>query len=149
MPAVDMERLQDIFYHLSEKDIYTRFFTRLTSLSVDKAEHLCNVDYENEMAFVATIGKDKNEKIVGSTCYFLNPTVNIAEVAYMIHPEWQAVGLGTQLQNRMAEYAQKMGIRGFVADVLTENVKMKKLAQNAPNASIEKMDDIYEITMLF
>ncbi|MDM8549963.1 GNAT family protein [Desulfobacterales bacterium HSG2] len=104
--------------------------TCLKSLSVDKAEHLCNVDYENEMAFVATIGEHENEQIVGSSCYFLNPTVNLAEVAYMIPAEWQGVGLGTLLQKRMAEYARIKGIRGFVADVLAENTKMKKLAQD-------------------
>ncbi len=147
--ASDVGGLQDIFYHMSEKDIYTRFFTHLKSLSVDKAEHLCNVDYDNEMAFVATIGEQDNEQIVGSSCYFLNPTVNLAEVAYMIRPEWQGMGLGSFLQKRMAAYAQKKGIRGFVADVLAENVKMKRLAQRASNVNITSHGGTYEIVMLF
>ena len=38
------------------------FFTCLKSLSVSNAEHLCNVDYEKEMAFVATIGRLEDEQ---------------------------------------------------------------------------------------
>ena len=63
--ASDVQGLQDIFYHLPPHDIYTRFMTGLKSLPVSEAEHLCNVDYENEMAFVAVTGGRSEEKIVG------------------------------------------------------------------------------------
>ncbi len=147
--ASDVRGLQDIFYSLSEKDVYTRFFSYLKALSVDKAEHLCNVDYETEMAFVASMGERENEKIVGSSCYFLNPTTNLAEVAYMILPDWQGIGLGTLLQTRMAEYAGSRGIRGFTAEILEQNVKMRKLAQNSPNVSMTNTEGTFEVTMLF
>jgi RimJ/RimL family protein N-acetyltransferase len=147
--ASDVQGLQDIFYHLSELDIYTRFFNHLRSFTEEKATHLCNVDYENDMAFIAALGERENEKIIGSSCYFLNQTTNLAEVAYMIRPEWQGFGLGTLLQKRMAEYAQKKGIRGFVAEVLVENTKMRKLAQNSPNVSMKIIDDVCEIITLF
>jgi hypothetical protein len=32
------------------KDVQTRFFHKLSSLTDTAAEHLCGVDYENEMA---------------------------------------------------------------------------------------------------
>ncbi len=147
--ASDVRGLQNIFYNMSERDVYTRFFSYLKALSVDAAEHLCNVDYETEMAFVAAVGEREHDTIIGSSCYFLNPTTNLAEVAYMILPEWQGVGLGTLLQNRMAEYARTKGIRGFTAEILDENVKMKKLAQNSPNVSMKNIEGTFEVTMLF
>jgi acyl-CoA hydrolase/GNAT superfamily N-acetyltransferase len=148
--ASDVGTLHDIFYNLTAEDRYTRFFTRLKSLAVSEAEHLCNVDYDREMAFVAVHGDREGDRIVGSSCYYVNPTTNLAEVAYMILPEWQGVGLGGALQQRMIEYAKKKGLRGFTADILAQNAKMKKLFQSgSPNVSIERDGDTYEVTMLF
>jgi acyl-CoA hydrolase/RimJ/RimL family protein N-acetyltransferase len=148
--ASDVNGVQDIFYKLSDHDVYTRFFTRLTSLSVSKAEHLCNVDYRNEMAFVAVHGDQEEASIVGSSCYYVNHTTNLAEVAYMMRPEWQGVGLGSTLHRRMVEYAKAKGLRGFTADVLVENVKMRRLFESvSPNVEIQREGDVYEIKMLF
>jgi len=76
-------------------------------------------------------------------------STNVAEVAYMILPEWQGMGLGSALQERMAEYAKAKGLRGFRADILTENVKMKRLAQQGENVSIKTSEGVYDVTMLF
>ncbi len=147
--ASDVEGLQDIFYELPPEDIYTRFMTCLKSLSVSEAQHLCNVDYENEMAFVVVTGERGKGRIIGSSCYFLNPSTNLAETAFMVHPEWQGSGLGSHLQKRMMEYAKKKGIRGFFADILPNNAKMRRLAESTPNASINNLGDIIEVTVLF
>ncbi len=50
--------------------------------------------------------------------YFLNPSSNLAEIAYMIAPAWQGTGLGSALQKRLKEFAVKEGVRGFVAEIL-------------------------------
>ena len=97
--ATDVEGLQDIFYHLSERDVCTRFFTRLASFPVDRAEYLCNVDYEDAMAFMAVAGDREKDKVVSSSCYVVDPATNMAEVAYMNRPEWQGLGLGKALQD--------------------------------------------------
>lgn len=147
--ASDVEGLQNIFYKLPPEDVYTRFLSSLKSLSISEAEHLCNVDYENEMAYVAIIGERNEEKIIGTSCYFLNPTTNLAETAFMVLPEWQRTGLGTQFQLVMMEYAKKKGIRGFFADILPQNTKMRRLAQAAPNACVNNLGDVIEVTVLF
>lgn len=145
----DVRALQEIFYRLPPDDVYTRFFTGLKSLSVSKAEHLCNVDYENEMAFVVTHGPKENEKIVGSAFYAVDHSKNLADVAYMILHEWQGMGLGTVLQQRMAEYARSKGIRGFTADILAENKAMLKLAGKCGRTEMKLADGVYEIAMHF
>ncbi len=147
--ASDVEGLQDIFYHLRPEDVRTRFFTRLSSLPVSRAEHLCNVDYENEMAFVALAGERENEQIVGSSCYSMDPDVNMAEVAYMIRPEWHGLGLGKALQTRMVEYARSRGIRGFTADILEENEKMLALIRLSGKIELKKVFEEYRVTVLF
>jgi GNAT superfamily N-acetyltransferase len=148
--ASDVGMVQDLFYGMSKEDVYTRFFRRLESLGVSEAQFLCNVDYENEVAFLAVIGEREHEEIVGSSCYFVNPSTNLAEVAYMIHPKWQSTGLGSALQRRMTEFAQAKGLRGFTAEILMSNNKMLRLAKAVSDkVSITGSDGVYEVTMLF
>lgn len=148
--ASDVEMLQNLFYHMSKQDIYTRFFTRLQSLPVSKAQHFCNVDFETAMAFIAVTGARENEQIVGSSMYVMDHATNLAEVAFMIRPEWQSVGLGRALQGRLAEYARSKGLRGFTAQVLMENEKMIKLIKQVSDKIETKCDaGVLEVTALF
>ena len=148
--ASDVAGLQDIFYNMSSEDIYTRFFRSLLSLSVSEAQFLCNVNYDTEVAFLAVTGTRENEKIVGSSCYFVNPSANTAEVAYMILPGWQGTGIGRVLQERMKDYAKARGLRGFTAEIMSHNTKMIKLAKSICNTvSLKNHGTYYEVTMLF
>ena len=76
------------------------------------------------MAFVAVVGDQEKESLIGNACYYVDPSENMAEVAYMVHPEWQGSGLGKALQERTIEYARSKGLRGFTAEVLVQNKKM-------------------------
>jgi acyl-CoA hydrolase/RimJ/RimL family protein N-acetyltransferase len=147
--ASDVRGLQDLFYKLPPEDVYTRFFRSLKCLSVSEAEHLCNVDYEQEMAFVVTTGEREKEKIIGSSFYVVNPSTNTADVAYMILHEWQGIGLGKILQQRMVEYATSKGLKGFTADILAENTAMLKLAQQCGEVTMKLSRGVYEVEMLF
>ena len=114
-----------------------------------RAESLCNVDYENEMAFVAVLGDMENETIVGSSCYFKDPGDNLAEVAYMIRPEWQGKGVGSVLQEIMTQYAKSKGLAGFRAEILRENLKMTRLFQQGDNIKISHNAGVYEMVLTF
>jgi GNAT superfamily N-acetyltransferase len=142
--------LQNLFYHMSREDIYTRFFHRLQSLPVSKAEHFCNVDFAMEMAFIAVSGGRENEQIVGSSMYVMDHSTNLAEVAFMIRPEWQSVGLGRALQSRLTEYARSKGLRGLTAQILTGNSKMIMLIkQVSAKIEIKSDDGVMDVTALF
>jgi acyl-CoA hydrolase/GNAT superfamily N-acetyltransferase len=120
----DAAALQDLFFRLRPEDVRTRFFRQLRSLTDEMAQHLCGVTYDQEMAFVAVVGEPESERVVGSSCYFLDPRTGLADVAYMVDPEWQGIGLGSLLQSRTIEYAKAHGVRGFTADVLLDNAAM-------------------------
>ena len=91
-----------------KRGVYTRFFRNVRGLSDAEVERLCNVNYESEVAFVATTGGREAEEIVGQSCYFINPTSNLADTAYMVHPEWQGSGLGSALQRCMMARAARV-----------------------------------------
>src|SRR5215813_12240365 len=148
--AADAGALQGLFHRLSEDDVYTRFFRRLRSLSYRELQTLCNVNHETEVAFLAVTGPRENEKIIGSACYWLNPTTNLAEVAFMIAPEFQGAGLGTVLQARLQDYAMSRGVRGFVFEILSRNTSMLRLAARAQGTITTLRDeDLVHVTALF
>jgi acyl-CoA hydrolase/RimJ/RimL family protein N-acetyltransferase len=146
----DTAAMQTLFYRLSEEDVRTRFFTKLTSLTDSAAQHLCSVDYEEEMAFAAVVGPAENERIVGASIYFLNPASGLAEVAYMVDPDWQGSGLGTLLHAGLVDYARKHGARGLTADVLAGNAPMLRVFKRGDHSfSVETEAGVAEVTMLF
>jgi acyl-CoA hydrolase/RimJ/RimL family protein N-acetyltransferase len=145
----DVQSMQVMFHRMSSEDVYTRFFRRVSALTYEEAQRLCNVDFDRDVAFVAVAGPRENEEIVGTGAYFLNPSTNLAEVAYMIVPEWQGSGLGAALQQRLKEFAMDRGVRGFVAEVLQTNVAMLNLAKRLGNIEIKTEDGAYHLTLLF
>ena len=125
----DSGAMQALFHRLSEDDVRTRFFQHLKSLTDTAAQHLCSVDYDGEMAFAAVTGPPEHERIVGTSSYYLDPASGLADVGYMVDPEWQGTGLGGALHARMIEYARARGVRGFRADVLATNRAMLRVFQ--------------------
>jgi GNAT superfamily N-acetyltransferase len=120
------------------------------SLSYQDLQTLCNVNHETNVAFLAVTGPRENEEIVGSACYFLSPTTNLAEVAFMIAPEFQGAGLGTALQACLQEYAMSRNVRGFVFEILPRNTSMLRLAARTQGTiTTSRDDDIVHVTALF
>lgn len=148
--AADAHGIRDLFFKLPAGDVFTRFFRRVKSLSAKDIQRLCNYSYENEVGFVAVTGPREQEVIVGQSCYFVNPSSNLAETAFLIDPEWQGNGLGGAMQRRMTEHAKARGLRGFVAEVLPENAKMLALARNCSESIIvDRNESTMHVTMLF
>ena len=148
--ASDAGALQAQFHRLTPDQVYTRFFRRARSLSYAELQTLCNVNHETEVAFLAVTAPRENEVVVGSACYFLNSTTNLAEIAFMVAPEWQGQGVGTALQARLQEYAIGRGVRGFVAEMLPRNEIMLRLATHAPGTvSTTRDEESVHVTILF
>jgi acyl-CoA hydrolase/GNAT superfamily N-acetyltransferase len=148
--AGDMRAMQELFFRLSEEDVRTRFFHKLSSLTDEAAHHLCSVGYEEEMTFAAVVGPAERERIVGASCYYVDPATALADVAYMIDPEWQGAGLGSLLHARTVEYARGHGVRGLTADVLVENAAMLRVFRRGDHGlSVTTSAGVHEVRMLF
>jgi RimJ/RimL family protein N-acetyltransferase len=148
--TTDARAMQELFFRLTEDDVRSRFFQKLTSLTDSVAQHLCSVGYEEEMAFAAVVGPHESERIVGTSCYYLDPSTGLADVAYLVDPEWQGLGLGTILHARTVEYARGHGVRGFTADVLVSNAAMLRVFQRGAHELTSTLSaGSYEVTMIF
>ena len=146
--ASDAPRVRALFHAMSDDDVYTRFFRRLSCLSFADTQRLCNVDYEEEVAFIVTVGDDDAGPLVAAASYYKMPNADRAEVAYMIHPDWQGRGLGGFLQALLLDYGRRRGVIHFVAEVLRTNGRMSKLARAAcRDVRVEADGDVLTITM--
>jgi acyl-CoA hydrolase/RimJ/RimL family protein N-acetyltransferase len=145
----DFRALQELFYRMPQKDVHTRFFHLLTELDDVAAQHLVSVDYERDMAFAAVVGPPEHERVVATSCY-LADAGGFAEVAYMVDPEWQGAGLGSTLHERMVEYARERNVRGFKAEVLTDNRAMLRVLQRGDHDTrVTTSDGTHKVRMLF
>ena len=146
----DANGIRELFFKLSPGDVYTRFFRRIRALTREDVQRLCNYNYESEVGFVAVTGPREHETIVGQSCYFVNPSTNLAETAFLIDPGWQGTGLGSAMQNRMKEHAMARSLRGFIAEILPGNEKMIALAKRcSENTHVERDEDAVHVTSLF
>jgi RimJ/RimL family protein N-acetyltransferase len=145
----DFRALQDLLYRMPKEDVRTRFFQELTALTDVAAQNLCSVDYERDMAFAAVVGPPEHERVVATCCYFRDDR-GLAEVGYMVDPEWQGTGLASTLHRRMAEYARGREVRGFVAEVLTSNPAMLRVFMRGPHETRVTMSEgVHDVRMLF
>ena len=145
----DGDAIRTLFHQLSDRDVYTRFFRKVRGLSNQDVQRLCNMNFENEVAFVAATGTRENPRIVAQSCYFIDPSTNLAETAFMVHPAWQGCGLGSAMNRRMAEHARLRGVRGFVAEIMADNDAMIRLARaGATDVSVEHTGGTVRVTTL-
>lgn len=117
----DETSLQDFFYSHSEETIYKRYFRPVRALPHDAAQSMVNIDYRDNMAFVATTGLIGREKIVGVARYVYVPEEDRAEVAYTVRESLHGQGVGGRLQKHLTRYARKMGLKGLSAVALETN----------------------------
>ena len=146
--------MQALFHRLPATDVQTRFFQKLRSLTDQAADHLCDVDYTAEMAFAAVVGPAEHERIVATSSYYVDPRDQVAEVAYMVEPQWQRTGLATALHARTVEYAKAHGVRGLRADVLTSNPAMLRVFRRGQERGLHGLGmdadaGVYELDLPF
>ena len=120
----DEPLMKEMFYSFSERTRYLRFRGPMKSLPHDRLQVFCNVDYQEEMAFIGVVGEPGGEEVIGVARYLYDPADNTAEAAFTVRDDWQNKGLGTRLFNKLVEVARERGIDKFRAEVLTQNIPM-------------------------
>jgi len=121
----DEPRMRDLFYKLSEATIYYRFMSRQRMVSRRQIQDFVYIDHRNDVTIVGTLPEAYGEEIIAVGSYYLDPTTNRAEVAFVVADAWQNKGIGTFLLKHLMRIARRNGIRGFTAEVLIENKAMQ------------------------
>jgi acyl-CoA hydrolase/GNAT superfamily N-acetyltransferase len=146
----DEPLMKEFFYSFSNKSFYQRFFTHQVAMPHSKLQHLVNPDYDEEMALTALIKKEDRELIIAVGRYYLDRSTNMAEIAFIVHDDYQHNGIGTFLFQYLIEIAKKRGIRGFKAEILAENTIMLHVIHKCGYPVQSKLeDDSYAISIIF
>jgi acetyltransferase len=124
----DEPMLQDIVAHMTPEDQRFRFFMPMKELSHQFAARLSQVDYDREMALLATTSDGKTA--LGVSRYSADPDNQQAEYAISVRSDWKGRGLGYILMSRLIGIAMQRGIGAMVGDVLRENKAMLELCRH-------------------
>ena len=117
---------------LSPDNLYLRYFHAVSAGSLISHEQLARltfVDYNREMSLVAvhTDPKTKRPQTIAHGQLTKLHGNNDAEFAIQVRDEYQGTGLGTELLNRLLEVANAEGIERVVAEIMPENVGMRRI----------------------
>ena len=113
----DLAALERLHENASDRSLYLRFFTVGRETARRYVPSLAQQADECHHALLASIG----DEVVGVACYERASDAPRAEVALLVGDDQQQRGIGTLLLEQLAEVARAHGIRGFVAEALSEN----------------------------
>ena len=113
---------------LSADTRYLRFMGPLKELSAAMLARFTQVDYDREMALIATVDDMGRERQIAVCRYALSADEQSCEFAIVVAEAWQGRGLGRHLMRRLIDIARERDIRRMTGDVLAVNRGMLDMA---------------------
>jgi acetyltransferase len=126
----DDERAHAAFAErLASDDVRFRFFTPRGMLSHEELVHFTHIDYEREMAFIATATDEVGQpETLGVVRVVARRQGERPELAILVRSDLKRQGLGFALLEKMIRYCRDRGVREISAEVLSDNKAMLRLA---------------------
>lgn len=115
---------------MDPEDIRMRIFYSRRSIEHSELARLTQIDYEREMAFVATVSVNGNEETVGVVRGICDPDNDSAEFGVMVRSDMKGHGLGRLLMDKLIAYLRSHGTQRIVGTILRENKGMLALASD-------------------
>lgn len=99
----------------------------IKELTPDVWRRFTQIDYESEMAFVATMMQNENEMIVGLARYYTQSNKDACEFTLIVADPWQKKGIGSHLMTALMDSARAKSIKTMSGRILAENKEMLEL----------------------
>jgi acetyltransferase len=137
----DAEMEKDFVRNLSAETKYLRFMNTLRELTEPMVARLTQIDYDREMAFIATVDQDGKEVEVGVSRYAVSPDGDSCEFAIVVADEWRHRGLARKLMLVLIDAARARGLKFMEGDFLSNNERMLKFVAGLGFALSPSPDD--------
>ena len=145
----DGPALQALFARLAPEDIRMRFFSPLKSLPPALAARLTQIDYDREMALIASPilsptpghGQAPEAEISAVVRISCDPDNERAEYAILVRSDLKGRGIGYGLMNLIIAHARQRGVQEVFGDVLRENQPMLQLCRDLGFTAMESEED--------
>jgi acetyltransferase len=111
-------------------DTQTRFFHVVRVFSHTDLARFTQIDYDREMAFIATRDAGSKEETLGVVRAISDPDRTSAEFAILVRSDLKGKGLGSLLMNKLIRYCREQGIGEVVGEVLAGNERMLTLVRD-------------------
>ncbi|MBX3612917.1 MAG: bifunctional acetate--CoA ligase family protein/GNAT family N-acetyltransferase [Burkholderiaceae bacterium] len=116
---------------MSPEDLRLRFFSYVRELRHAQMARLTQVDYDREMAFIATAPDEHGEpETLGVVRTVTDPDNESAEFAVLVRSDLKGQGLGSMLMKRIIDYCRSRGTAEIKGLVLASNESMIGLARS-------------------
>ena len=126
----DEARHLEFLNRLEPTDIRMRVFYSRQSIERTELARLTQIDYEREMAFVATaLGPSGEEETLAVARAVTDPDNIGAEFGIVVRSDLKGGGLGRVLMDKLFNYLRQRGTQCVHATVLKENARMLALTQ--------------------
>ena len=124
----DKDALREGFDRLSKQSKYFRFLSAMGGLTAAQLRYLTEVDQENHHAWCAYILDGEREIGIGvARCVRLDDRPDVAEFAVTVIDEYQLLGAGKILLEKLIRLARQSGITAFMGYVHRDNTAMTSL----------------------
>jgi len=126
----DEARHLEFLSRLDPTDIRMRVFYSRRSIERTELARLTQIDYEREMAFVATApGPSGEEETLGVARAVTDPDNIGAEFGIVVRSDLKGAGLGPLLMDKLMDYLRQRGTQQLHATVLKENTRMLTMTE--------------------
>jgi acetyltransferase len=119
------------FDALTPDDVRYRMFVRVRELQPSQLARFTQIDYDREMAFIATRAKPGGEPETLAVGRVVADPDNVsAEFAVTVRSDLKGLGLGKVMMQKLIDYCRSRGTREIVGEALPQNSRLIKLARS-------------------
>ena len=120
----DIPAVEALMRGVSRHSLQMRFMGAVAYVSRSAVEFMCMGDPRDRLSLLAVVGQGPDARVIAIGNYVSLGVGGKAEVAFLVHDDFQGRGISTLLLERLAGIAAGYGFIGFEAEVLYENQPM-------------------------
>ncbi len=149
--TTDEPLLKDLYYSLSDRDRYLRFFELKKEFTHSKTQFEVNIDYNNIFSIGAFIGEIGHQKMIGNATYYLNSKLNMGEYSFIVREDYRGKGIGAFLYQHIIIIAKERGLKGLYGNIHIQNKSAVRIIQTGgftkitPPSTPEEKELFYEV----
>ncbi len=120
----DIPAVEAFVRSVSPASLQMRFMGAVAYVARSVVEMMCAGDPRDRLGLMAIVGQEPDARVIALGNYVSMGVFGKAEVAFLVHDQFQGRGISTLLLERLAGIAAGAGFIGFEAEVLYDNQAM-------------------------
>ena len=120
----------DFVHQLSPRSKYLRFFSGLNELTPSMLTRFTHIDYQREMALIATLMKENQEVEIAVGRFVPYLGGKSCEFALVVGDEWQRHGIGYQIMQDLIKIGRARQFKTMKGLILSGNLEMLQLVKD-------------------